>query len=172
MSGSCILANFLKRELGHDRKLRFICRVRLKQDVLMKFSRNSQFVIVISLDKIHRSYFAFPYRISFILDLCLIYRIYILSLRHYLACRGMKPMMNFFFQGWTFFLETKGRSIVQPRSQAEAKQAKLWSREKKKSNQGKKSSSKVSVSSTAAKYHVLEGRYIFFSVSICPITRS
>ena len=29
--------------------------------------------------------------------------IYILSLKHYLACRGMKLMMNFFFQGWTFF---------------------------------------------------------------------
>ena len=64
--------------------------------------------------------------------------IYILSLRHYLACRGMKPMMNFFFRGWTFFPKTKGRSVVQPRPQAEAKQADRRSREKKKSNQGNK----------------------------------
>ena len=72
----------------------------------------------------------------------------------------MKPMMNFFFQGWTFF--SRDQREVSCLASASAKQAELWSREKKKSNQGKRSSSKVSVSSTAANYHVLEGRYIFF----------
>ena len=56
-------------------------------------------------------------------------RIYILSLRHYLACRGMKPMMNFFFRGWTFF----------SRDQREVScLANRRSKEKKKSNQGNK----------------------------------
>ena len=45
-------------------------------------------------------------------------RIYILSLRHYFACRGMKPIMNFFFQIGLFSLdqrEVKGKNKFQPR---------------------------------------------------------
>ena len=38
--------------------------------------------------------------------------IYFLSLRHYLACRGMKPMMSFFPKVRLLFPETKGRTVV------------------------------------------------------------
>ena len=56
--------------------------------------------------------------------------IYILSLNYFLACKRMKPQKNFFFRGWTFFPETIGRSVVQPRLQAEAIQADRRSRKK------------------------------------------
>ena len=67
--------------------------------------------------------------------------------------------MMSFFSNIGFFSKTKGRPVVYPRALAEAKQVDQWSL--KKSPTKEKSSSKVSVSSTAAKYHVLEGRYIF-----------
>ena len=83
-------------------------------------------------------------------------RIYILSLRHYLACRGMKPMMNFFSEVGLFFPRPKGGQLFSRGCRPTGGQGKKRSPTKE-----TKSSSKVSVSSTAAKYHVLEDRYIF-----------
>ena len=94
-------------------------------------------------------------------------RIYILSLRHYLACRGMKPMMNFFSKVGLFFPRPKGGQLFSRGCRPTGSQGKKRSPTKE-----TKSSSKVSVSSTAAKYHVLEGRYIFYSITICPTTWS
>ena len=88
--------------------------------------------------------------------------IYILSLNYFLACKRMKPQKNFFFRGWTFFSEAIGRSVVQPRPQAEAIQADRRPRKKISPTKEIKSSSEVSVSFTAAKNHSLEDRYIFF----------
>ena len=89
-------------------------------------------------------------------------RIYILSLRHYLACRGMKPMMNFFFQGWTFFSpRPKGGQLFSWGRRPRLNRLTGGQGKKRSPTKETKSSSKVSVSSTAAKYHVLEDRYIF-----------
>ena len=87
---------------------------------------------------------------------------YILSLNYFLACKRTKPQKNFFFRGWTFFSEAIGRSVVQPRPQAEAIQADRRPRKKISPTKEIKSSSEVSVSFTAAKNHSLEDRYIFF----------
>ena len=89
-------------------------------------------------------------------------RLYILSLNYFLACKRTKPQKNFFFRGWTFFSEAIGRSVVQPRPQAEAIQADRRPRKKISPTKEIKSSSEVSVSFTAAKNHSLEDRYIFF----------
>ena len=56
-------------------------------------------------------------------------RIYILSLNYFLAFKRTKPQKNFFFQSWTFFPKTIGKSVVQPR-QALAIQADQRSRKK------------------------------------------